>query len=63
MKYSANRYVEEIQKGKRRFIAKAITLLESTLPQQFERNLANFRKTDAKYRQFYPDWHHPAYLE
>ena len=47
MKYSTNRYVEEIQKGKRRFIAKAITLLESTLPQQFERNLANFRKTDA----------------
>ncbi len=36
MKYSTNRYVEEIQKGKRRFIAKAITLLESTLPQQFE---------------------------
>ena len=36
MKYSTRQYIEEIQKSNRRYIAKAITLLESTLPQQFE---------------------------
>lgn len=34
MKYSSHQYIEEIQKGNRRFVAKAITLLESTLPEQ-----------------------------
>ena len=33
MQYSNSRYIAEIQKGHRRFIAKAITLLESTLPE------------------------------
>lgn len=34
MKDSTSRYIAEIQKGNRRFMAKAITLLESTLPEQ-----------------------------
>jgi len=36
MKYSKTKYVEEIKKSNRRYIAKAITLLESTLSEQFE---------------------------
>ncbi|MBF0280654.1 MAG: methylmalonyl Co-A mutase-associated GTPase MeaB [SAR324 cluster bacterium] len=36
MKFSTRQFVEEIKKGNRRYMAKAITLLESTLSEHFE---------------------------
>ncbi len=37
MKHPVKKYAKEIQEGNRRFMGKAITLLESTLPKKFER--------------------------